>query len=259
MTACLGSLRHRVRFQPHSCGFDCRQDAQRCHNRRAEPLVCPRPLLPGRSTRHGPRPRRRGSPVCPVRERPKAAEQKKPAAARLIDIGPHVQRGDNLIAIAVGAVPAERRRQACGPPRPRRKRPPVHAGADPPSSRRERAALKPPPCRGAPGACRRLPGWLGASGVRRRGMDARVRTDRKAAARRPRARRLPAPLATAGRIGRTRAALTVADPLTTALGRPSREQVVTSRSTPADDAAGAGVVERRHAGGVHRARGRGAD
>jgi hypothetical protein len=40
-------------------------------------------------------------------------------------------------------------------------------------------------------------------------------------------------LATAGRVGRTRAALTVADPLTTALGRPSREQVVTSRSTPA--------------------------
>ena len=40
-------------------------------------------------------------------------------------------------------------------------------------------------------------------------------------------------LATAGRVGRTRAALTVADPLTTALGRPSREQVVTSRATPA--------------------------
>ena len=67
----------------------------------------------------------------------KVTDQKKPAAARLIDIGPHVQRGDNVIAVAIGAAGRGRRRECC--PCGGRKRRPVHTGADPPPFRRERA------------------------------------------------------------------------------------------------------------------------
>ena len=66
----------------------------------------------------------------------KVTDQKKPAGARLIDIGPHAQRGDNVIAVAIG-LPAEDADEspAAGGGR---KRWPVHTGADPPPSGRER-------------------------------------------------------------------------------------------------------------------------
>jgi hypothetical protein len=165
----------------------------------------------------------------------KVTDQKKPAAARLIDVGAHVERGNNVIAVAVG-LPAGDADESPAP----------GAAAAAAASdrlftqvmiRRRFAASAPIETVDVPRRAWRVSSaaedgwerpafedaaWTLAS--ERSGRTSDSASSRTAIAR---------ALATAGRVGRTRAALTVADPLTTALGRPSREQVVTSRSTPA--------------------------
>jgi hypothetical protein len=161
----------------------------------------------------------------------KVTDQKKPVAARLIDVGAHVQRGDNVIAVAVG-LPTEDADESPAP---------AAAASDGLFTqvliRRRFAASAPIETADVPRRAWRVSpaaedgwerpafedaAWTLAS--ERSGRTSDSASSRTAIAR---------ALATAGRVGRTRAALTVADPLTTALGRPSREQVVTSRSTPA--------------------------
>jgi hypothetical protein len=161
----------------------------------------------------------------------KVTDQKKPAAARLIDVGPYAQRGDNLIAIAVG-LPVED--SDASPTVAARARDGLFAQV---LIRRRFAASAPIETVDFPRRSWRLSlaageGWEGSTfadaawtAASERPVAASVSTDLRTGIARA--------LATAGRVGRTRAALTVADPLTTALGRPSREQVVTNRSTPA--------------------------
>jgi cytochrome c553 len=163
----------------------------------------------------------------------KVTEQKKPAAARLVDVGAHVQRGDNVIAVAVGLPAAD----ADESPAPAA----ATAAGDGLFTqvliRRRFAASAPIETADIPRRAWRVSPAAEDGWERQAFEDAAwalasaraARTSDSASSHLAIARAL----ATAGRVGRTRAALTVADPLTTALGRPSREQVVTSRSTPA--------------------------
>jgi uncharacterized protein DUF1549/uncharacterized protein DUF1553/cytochrome c len=151
------------------------------------------------------------------------------ATARMIDIRPHVQRGSNVLAVAMAApeagetplTQAEKEADGLFAQVFVRRRPAASAGI------------------GIAAVSGRA--WRTAR-VESSGWEALGFDDREW----PRAveRRSPTPgqadgdalarvLTSAPRLGRTRAALAVADPLTTALGRPSREQVVTSRAVPA--------------------------
>jgi cytochrome c553 len=161
----------------------------------------------------------------------KVADQKKPSAARLIDIGPHVQRGANLIALAVG-LPAED--SDTSPAAAASARDALFTQV---LIRRRFAASAPIETLDLPGRSWRLSpaaeeGWEQSTFEDAAWTPASERPARTSPSTELRTA-LARALATAGRVGRTRAALTVADPLTTALGRPSREQVVTSRATPA--------------------------
>jgi cytochrome c553 len=161
-----------------------------------------------------------------------AAEQEAPAAAPLVDIRPHLQRGRNVLAVVVGAPPAAE---------------PSGDASPVPSDRDALFAQVLTRARFARSAATETVaasnrGWR-VSRSAEEGWEQSAFDDRRwghaaepraAAAASPESRAAVArALATAGRFGRTRAALTVASPLTTALGRPSREQVVTSRATPA--------------------------
>jgi len=158
----------------------------------------------------------------------KAAEGSA-ATARMIDIRPHVQRGPNVLAVAMlapeaGETPltqAEKEADGLFAQVFVRQRPAASSGI-------RIAAVS-----------GRV--WRTAR-VESDGWEALNFDDREWT--RAVERRSPAPgnadgdalarvLTSAPRLGRTRAALAVADPLTTALGRPSREQVVTSRAVPA--------------------------
>ena len=158
----------------------------------------------------------------------KAAEGSA-ATARMIDIRPHAQRGSNVLAVAMltpeaGETPltqAEKEADGLFAQVFIRQRPAASAGI-------KIAAVS--------GRA-----WRTAR-VESGGWEALDFDDR--AWTRAVERRSPAPgndqgdalarvLTFTPRLGRTRAALAVADPLTTALGRPSREQVVTSRAVPA--------------------------
>ena len=158
----------------------------------------------------------------------KAAEGSA-ATARMIDIRPHVQRGPNVLAVAMlapeaGETPltqAEKEADGLFAQVFVRQRPAASAGI-------RTAAVSGRAWRTA---------RVESGGWEALGFDDREWT-------RAVERRSPAPgngqgdalarvLTGAPRLGRTRAALTVADPLTSALGRPSREQVVTSRAVPA--------------------------
>jgi cytochrome c553 len=161
----------------------------------------------------------------------KVTDQKKPSGARLIDIGPHAQRGDNVIAVAIG-LPAEDADESPAPAAAAsdglftqvliRRRLAASAPIETAALSRRAWRVSPTATDGWERPAFDDAGWTLAS-ERPAGAGASA-ASHTAIAR---------ALATAGRVGRTRAALTVADPLTTALGRPSREQVVTSRATPA--------------------------
>ncbi len=184
----------------------------------------------------------------------KVTDQKKPSAARLIDIGAHVQRGDNVIAVAIG-LPAEDADESPAP---------AAAASDglftqvlirrrlAASAPIETAALSRRAWRVSPTA---TDGWERPA-FDDAGLDARVRTSRQdrrlgRLAHRdcPRARDRRPRRAHARRAHRRRSAH---DGAGATLARAGGHQPFHA----SHDAAGARVAERRHAGGVHRARGR---
>jgi cytochrome c553 len=159
----------------------------------------------------------------------KAAEGSA-ATARMIDIRPHVQRGPNVLAVAMlapeaGETPLTQAQAEADGLFAQvfvRQRPAASAGIRiaAASGRAWRTARTESGGWEAPGFDDRE--WTRA--VERRSSPAPENDSGNDLAR---------VLTSASRLGRTRAALAVADPLTTALGRPSREQVVTSRAVPA--------------------------
>jgi hypothetical protein len=156
----------------------------------------------------------------------KAAEGGDRAGARMIDIRPYVQRGRNVVAVAMLAPEPGETTAA-----------PAQASAGGLFAqvfvRRRHAASA-----GIEIVAASSRGWRTAH-TRAAGWATPVFDDRdwNTAVERPRAHdegeALAPALSTAPRLGRTRAALAAADPLTMALGRPSREQVITSRAAPA--------------------------
>ena len=160
----------------------------------------------------------------------KAAEGSA-ATARMIDIRPHVQRGPNVLAVAMLApepgettlTQAQAEADGLFAQVFVRQRPAASAGI-------RIAAVSGRAWRTA----RAESGGWEAPGFDDRGWTRAVERHSSPAPENDQANALARALTSAPRLGRTRAAArALRDPLTTALGRPSREQVVTSRAVPA--------------------------
>jgi Protein of unknown function (DUF1549)/Protein of unknown function (DUF1553)/Planctomycete cytochrome C len=156
----------------------------------------------------------------------KVGEQKQAGRPRLIDIGPYVRQGSNLLAIAATNGPATR---PDGSPAARRTSPygllaqvliRVSDGAAVPvtvTAGSDRTWLW---------SARETPAWERPE-LRPTGW--RPALERKASPPPRVTETLVRVAAAAGKPGPPRTSLGVADPLTTALGRPNREQVLTTR------------------------------